>query len=107
MKTTTFLLVFALVGILSGCHGMAGQIRGSGNRVVQKREIGDFKSITTEGAYDLRIVCQKDASLEIEGDDNVLAVITAEVTNGVLRLKPLRSYSVSDPIVVRISVPNL
>jgi len=107
MRTITLVLLVALAAVLAGCHGMAGQVRGSGNRVVQKRQIGNFTSITTEGAYDVRVVCQKEASLEIEGDDNVLAVITAEVSNGALRLKSLRNFSVSDPIIVRISVPNL
>ena len=107
MRTITLVLLFAVAVVLTGCHGMAGQVRGSGNRVVQKRQIGNFTSITTEGAYDVRVVCQKEASLEIEGDDNVLAVITTEVTSGALRLKSLRNFSVSDPIVVRISVPNL
>ena len=46
-------------------------------------------------------------SLEIEGDDNILPVISAEVSNGILRLKSLRKYSTSEPIMVRISVPNL
>ena len=107
MKTITFVLLFALAVLLTGCHGMAGQVRGSGKRVVQKRDVSNFKSITTEGAYDVRVVCQKDPSLEIEGDDNVLAVISSEVTNGVLRLKSLRNFSVAEPIIVRVSVPNL
>ena len=107
MRTITLVLLIALAATLAGCHGLAGQVRGSGKRIVQKRDIGDFKAISTEGAYDLRIVCQKNASLELEGDDNILPVITAEVSNGTLRLKSLRNYSTSEPIMVRISVPNL
>lgn len=107
MRTITLVFLIALAAMLTGCHGLAGQVRGSGKRIVQKRDIGDFKSISTEGAYEIRVVCQQAKSLEIEGDDNVLAVISAEVRNGVLRLKSLRNYSVSEPIIVRVSVPNL
>jgi len=107
MRAITLVLLVAIAGVATACHGLANSVRGSGKRIVQKRDIGDFKSISTEGAYELRIVCQKGASLEIEGDDNILPVITAEVSNGVLRLKSLRNYSSSEPIMVRISVPNL
>lgn len=107
MKTIALVLVVSIAGVTTACHGLKGQVRGSGKRVVQKRDIGEFKSISTDGAYNIRIVCQKPASFEIEGDDNVLPVITAEVANGVLRLKSMRSYSVSEPIIVRIAVPNI
>ncbi|HSE30597.1 MAG TPA: head GIN domain-containing protein [Pyrinomonadaceae bacterium] len=107
MRTITSVLLIALAATLAGCHGLAGQVRGSGKRIVQKRDIGDFKSISAEGAYDIRVVCQQANSFEIEGDDNVLAVISAEVNNGTLRLKSLRNFSVSEPIIVRISIANL
>jgi Putative auto-transporter adhesin, head GIN domain len=107
MRTITLVLLVALAGALTGCHGLAGQVRGSGKRIVQKRDIGDFKAITTEGAFEVRVVCQKGTSLELEGDDNVLPVISSEVSSGILRLKSLRNFSVSEPIVVRVSVPNL
>lgn len=107
MRTVTLLLMIALAGLATACHELAGQVRGSGNRIVQKREIGEFKSLTTEGAFDIRLVSQKAPSLEIEGDDNILAVIRTDVSNGVLHIKSLRSYSVREPIVLRISVTNL
>ena len=107
MRTVTLLLMIALAGLATACHELAGQVRGSGNRIVQKREIGEFKTLTTEGAFDIRLVSQKAPSLEIEGDDNILAVIRTDVTNGVLHIKPLRNYSVREPIVLRISATNL
>ena len=107
MRTVTLLLMIALAGLATGCHELSGQVRGSGNRIVEKREIGEFKTLTTEGAFDIRLVSQKAPSLEIEGDDNILAVIRTDVSNGVLHIKPLRSYSVREPIVLRISVTNL
>ncbi len=45
--------------------------------------------------------------MEVEGDDNIVPLVSTEVSNNVLRLKPSQSYSVSDPIVLRITVPNL
>ena len=69
--------------------------------------MGSFNSISTEGAFDIQIVCQKPQSLEIEGDDNVLPLVTTEVSNNVLHIRNLRGYSVSQPITLRISLPDL
>lgn len=94
---------------LSACHhgGRLSEVKGSGKREVQKREIAPFTSIETEGAFTIEVTCQKALSLEVEGDDNVLQFITAEISNNVLHLKNSKSYSVSEPVKFKISVPNL
>ena len=106
MRKIALLSIVAAVAV-TGCHNIGPSVRGSGKRVMQKREVGDFKSISTNGAFDIRVDCQKPLSLEIEGDDNIVSLVSSEVTGGVLHLKSLRNFSTSDPIVFRISVPNL
>lgn len=91
----------------AGCHGMGTQIKGSGKRELQKREVGPFTSISTEGAFEIQITCQKDRSLEVEGDDNVLQYVTADVGSNILRLKSTKSYSTNEPVKFKISMPNL
>ena len=92
----------------AGCHhSRRAEIQGSGKRVTEKREIASFTSIQTDGAFDIEVVCQKDLGLEIEGDDNVLPHVTSEVRNNVLRLEATKGYSTNDPILVKITVPNL
>jgi putative autotransporter adhesin-like protein len=91
----------------AGCHRMHSGIAGSGKLERQKREVGSFSSISTEGAFDIEIVCQKPQSLEIEGDDNILPLISTEVSNNVLRIRSLHDYSTSEPITLKIAVPNL
>jgi hypothetical protein len=100
-------LLIILVSLGAGCHALHHQVDGSGNVSKEKREIGSFNSISTEGAFDIEIVCQKPASLEIRGDDNILPLISTEVSNNVLRVRNLRGYSVSQPITLKISVPDL
>jgi len=107
MKKLALLLLVSAVAAAGCHHGIRADIQGSGKRVSQKRSIAPFTSISTEGAFTIEVTCQKDPSLEVEGDDNVLDVVTAEVSNNVLRLKNSRSYSVSDPVKFRITVPNL
>ena len=106
MKRLACLVLLAVFA--AGCHGDFGsRIKGSGKRELQKREVSPFTSISTEGAFTIEVTCQKDLSLEVEGDDNVLEYVSAEVTNNVLRLKNTKSYSTNEPVKFRISVPNL
>lgn len=106
MRKVALLLLISL--LVSGCHhGMMSNVKGSGNRQSQKREIAPFTSISTEGAFTIEVVCQKDISLEVEGDDNILSLVTAEVRNNVLRLGNSSGYSTNEPVKFRISVPNL
>lgn len=107
MKTLAILLILIAVP-LAGCkHSMHTGVKGSGKREVQKRDVSAFTSISTEGAFNVDVVCQKAQSLEIEGDDNILPLISTEVSNGVLRLKNEKNYSVSQPVSIKISVPNI
>jgi hypothetical protein len=96
-----------VISFAAGCHRMHSGIAGSGKLQMQKREVASFSSISTEGAFDIEIVCQKPQSLEIEGDDNILPLISTEVSNNVLRIRSLKDYSVSEPITLKIAVPNL
>jgi hypothetical protein len=101
-------LIVLLPLLTAGCHhGRGSGIKGSGKRITEKRQVGQFTSITTEGAFNIEVVCQKDVGMEVEGDDNVLPLVTAEVKNNVLRLSNSKSYSVNEPITFRITVPNL
>jgi len=99
--------LFFLTVLAAGCHGMGAQIRGSGKRERQKRTVAPFTSISTEGAFSIEITCQKELSLEVEGDDNVLEYVTNDVSGNVLRLKSSKRYSTSEPVKFRISVPNI
>ena len=103
-----FALLFLLLPVSAGCHhGMRAEIKGSGKRVTEKRTVTPFTSISTEGAFTIEVTCQKELGLEVEGDDNVLGVVTTEVSNNVLRLRNTKNYSSSEQVKFRISVPNL
>jgi hypothetical protein len=100
------LLLTVVPLIATGCHHH-NNISGSGKRALQKRDVASFSSISTSGAFDIELVCQKPVSLEIEGDDNILPLITTDVSNNVLYIKSVQGYSAREPITLRISVPNL
>jgi len=101
-------LLFVLMLLASGCHyRIHDEVAGSGVRQAQKRDLPAFTSISTEGAFDVDVVCQKPQSVEVEGDDNILPLITTEVSDNVLHIRNLRGYSTHDSIRVKITVPNL
>jgi hypothetical protein len=106
MKKLLCLFVLTLL-VTAGCHHGFAEVKGSGKRELQKREIGPFTSISTEGAFNIEIVCGKDVSVEVEGDDNILPLVSSEIRGNVLRLTNTKSYSVDEPITFKISVPNL
>ena len=101
-------LMLLLVSLAVGCNrGLLNQVRGSGNRQREERKVEAFTSILTDGAFDITVVSQKQYALEIEGDDNILPMIGTNVSGSVLHIKNRSGYSVSQPIKITISVPNL
>ena len=102
-----FLILMLMVPFAAGCMFHHDNVVGSGQRQKQKREIGAFTSISTEGAYQIEVVSQQALGLEIEADDNILPLISTDVSGGVLRIKSTRSFSVNRPIVVKITTPNI
>lgn len=105
MKKILLLTLLASFGF--GCNVIHDGVAGSGNRQKEKRTVAAFTSIATEGAYEIEFVAQAPLSLEIEGDDNILPLITTDVTNGVLHIKSKESFSTRKPISLKISAPNL
>ena len=106
MKRFAIVLTLALSALfmLSGCiHG----VRGSGVRKTEKRDLPAYNSISTTGAFEVEVNCQKPASLEIEADDNLLPLIQTEVKGDVLQISTTQGYSSSGGVIVRITVPDL
>lgn len=94
--------------LFAGCHhGLGADVKGSGKRVTQKRDVGPFTAITADGAFDIEVVCQKDAGVEVEADDNLLPLIETNVSGNTLHLRPTRNYSAEDPPKIKITVPNI
>ena len=104
--STTTLLILVVLFALPGCRMHRG-IKGSGVRKLETRELKSFNAIDTTGAYEVDVTCQKSASFEIEGDDNILPLIRTEVRDGVLFVSPEQGYNSNRPISLRINLPDL
>jgi hypothetical protein len=107
LKMKHFILLMA-AGLLalSGCFHMNG-IKGSGVRKTEKRDVAAFKSIESDGAYEIDVDCQKPLSVEIEGDDNILPLIKTDVRDGVLYISNPQPYRTRQSIVLHVAAPNI
>jgi hypothetical protein len=103
------ILIILLSSLAAGCHfaGNIAGVAGSGVRKTEKRDLKPFTSISTDGAFDIEVVCQQPQSLEIQGDDNLLPMVSTEVSNGVLRINNVGSYSTREPMKIKIAVANI
>jgi hypothetical protein len=107
MKTFAWLALL-LPLLVAGCHhGYRAEVQGNGKRVVQKRQVPSFASISTNGAFNVEVTCKKDLSVEVEGDENIVELVNTEVENNILRLSNSSNYSATEPVKIKISVPNL
>lgn len=108
MKRTAFFLSLLALIALGGCSfDNFHKTSGSGAMKLEKRNVPAFTAVNISGAYEVEIVVQKEQSLEIEGDDNLLPLIKTEVRDGVLEINNEKSFNTKHALRVRISVPQL
>ena len=95
--------------LVAGCHhgGHFSEVKGSGKRQTETRQVGPFTSIEADGAFDIEVVCGKAVSVEVEADDNVLSLVGTEVSGNKLELKPVGGYSTAEAPKIKITVPNI
>lgn len=82
-------------------------VRGSGNATTEKRDVSGFKAIDVGGVYHAEIMAQKEFSVEVDADDNLLPLIKTEVDGNTLRIESESRLSPTTPIRIRISAPDI
>ena len=81
--------------------------KGSGKIVTEKRSLNGFKGVDVGGVFQVEITAQKDFSVEIEADDNLLPLIKTEADDSVLEIESEGRLSPTTPIRIRISAPDI
>lgn len=111
MKKLAAIFVLALsLTFITGCHGVhfGGGVAGSGVRKTEKRVVSDFKKIEVGGGFEVEVVAQqKEQTLELEGDDNILPLIETEVRNGTLYVESKKSFNTKKAIHLKISAADV
>src|SRR5688572_11086224 len=84
-----------------------GGVKGSGNVRNEKRDVTDFRAIEVGGIFEVEVVAQKEFSVEVEADDNLLQFIKTEVRGGTLEISTDKKISPNGRIRVRVSAPDI
>lgn len=107
------LLVFAAAlaiglafSISCGFSSLRG-VQGSGTAKTETRTVGNFTKIDVGGAINVEVAVQKDFSVVVEADDNLLANIKTETSGDTLKIYSENSISPKTRINVKISMPKL
>lgn len=82
-------------------------VSGSGNAQTEKRNLADFKAIEVGGVFEVEITAQKEFSVEVQADDNLLQFIRTEVNGETLEIRSEKRFSTSNPVRVKISAPDI
>ncbi len=108
------LLIISVVLILfafSGCDIQGHVIRGSGVIITEQRDVSGFTEVDISVALDITIEQTGEESLELVGDDNILARITTEVTGNRLKIylkdRVLTHLSPTEDIKARLTVKDI
>ena len=102
----------ALALVAAGCTDLGSdntRITGSGVMSIEARDVGSFDRLAVEGSGEVFIEVGPATSLEIEAEDNVMAVLTTEIRNGrlVLSVEEGNSLRNVEIPIYRITTPDL
>lgn len=84
-----------------------GKIKGSGNYVTEKREVSNFKNVEVNNIFEVEIVAQKEFSIEVDADDNLLEFIKTEVSGDTLKIENDKKFSTKNRVKIRITTPDI
>ncbi len=84
-----------------------GGEHGSGHVASENRDLSGFKSVDVGGVYQVEITAQKEFSVEVLADDNLLPLIKTEVDGSTLRINTTSRISPTNPVRIRISAPDI
>ncbi len=83
------------------------KVKGSGILQTEKRDLSGFKKIDVSGVIEIELTAQKDFSVVVETDDNLLEYVKTEVDGDTLKLYTKRGLSPKTKIRVVIAMPEL
>ncbi|PSB40077.1 hypothetical protein C7B69_00285 [filamentous cyanobacterium Phorm 46] len=108
MKILTLLSIGLVTGLV-GCNLIIlnPNLQGSGIVKTEKRSLASFDSLDAKYVGSIQVRSQGQESLEISGDDNIIPLITTEVKNGTLYIRPTKGYNPQQKLQIIISTPDL
>ncbi len=113
-KTGLIVFVFALaIGLTFSTNCSFGSfnnlsgVQGSGTSKNETRDVTGFTKIDAGGAINVQVFAQKDYSVEVQADDNLLTNIKTEISGDTLKIYSEDRISPKTQINVKISMPSI
>ncbi|MBL0129557.1 MAG: DUF2807 domain-containing protein [Flavobacteriales bacterium] len=109
MNTTSHFLVG--LGIVSSAVATScafnGGVKGTGPVVHRTVTLEPIKGFVLEGSMDVQLSRSATQGIDIEAQENIAALITAELRDGIWHISTSKSYSTSAPFIIHIDVPSI
>jgi hypothetical protein len=103
----TVFLSFLCLGLVNVGDCNPNAIHGSGNIKTEARNVGPFTKINLSGSPDITVTIGPELSVAVTTDDNILPVINTTVEGATLNVYSKQSYSASQEVKVKITMPAL
>jgi hypothetical protein len=104
-------LMGALLASLAGCNSLfGGTVSGSGTRKSESRTVSEFNEVLLSTVGTLTIEQTGTESLTVEGDDNIVPLITTVVQNSRLEIRHdpgNESFTTNQPLAYHLTVKDL
>lgn len=105
------LIVFAALftGLQSFAQWPWEKIEGNGKLSKETRPASGYTAVASSGFWDVMIAYGERSSIQIEGDENILAYIETSVENGILSIKTKKSINLKsrNKLIVYVSLTRL
>lgn len=106
-RTTRVLLAVAILTLaVGGCRGILGE-RGSGVITTETRSVSGFDQIDLAGQGRVEIDFGDSEALVIEAEDNLMPLLTSDVSGGTLVLGSTRNIDPTVDVVYSVTVTSL
>lgn len=103
LTRTSHWTTLAILVVFIGCDG----VRGSGTLKTETREIGSFTEVEVSGAFVVHITQGDQPSLQLSGDDNLLELVSTELSGTRLSVDTTESVRPELPLEVNIVMATL
>jgi hypothetical protein len=95
------------VALFSACTGTSTGVAGSGVAAKDTRELAGFDRVALAGSFAVEVEVGPKHGVRIEADDNIVPLITTEVSGTTLKVSARGNFHTTQPIKVWVTAPAL
>lgn len=105
MKKSIQLLFLCTLFVTTIGHAQWKKIKGNGKVITEKRTTNSYDEISVSGFFDVILVSGKEGEISIEGEENLLPYVKAEVKDNVLKIYIEKNININSKEELVLTVP--